>query len=112
MTKAIFKFSDDLFQEVEISGHAGYQEKGLDIVCSGISATTISTFNLIEKLLNDQCEISEDEKKGILKLRIVNYDTIDTEDNYFLHLIVENFIDSLQEIEANYPNHLKVKIEK
>ena len=36
----------------------------------------------------------------------------DQETKDFMNLVVSNLIESLQEIEEMYPNHLKVKIEK
>lgn len=33
-----------------VSGHAGYEEPGKDIVCAGVSAVTVGAVNAIEKL--------------------------------------------------------------
>lgn len=33
-----------------ISGHAGYEESGKDIICSAVSALSVNTVNSLEKL--------------------------------------------------------------
>jgi uncharacterized protein YsxB (DUF464 family) len=33
-----------------VSGHAGYEDPGKDIVCAGISAVTVGAVNAVEKL--------------------------------------------------------------
>ncbi|MCR5705618.1 MAG: ribosomal-processing cysteine protease Prp [Acholeplasmatales bacterium] len=49
MTKYSIKNTLDLYS-IEISGHAGFADKGLDIVCSAISTAIYMTRNQIEVL--------------------------------------------------------------
>lgn len=111
MTKAKFKFHKSLFQSFDISGHAEYNDEGLDIVCAGISATVITSLNLLSSLLKKSIKVSENEVEGYIHAEIINYD-FDSKTLDFMHLVVDNLIASLSEIESMYPNHLKVKIEK
>lgn len=53
-----------------ISGHAGYNESGKDIVCSAVSALAINTVNSIEKLTDDICTVNNDES-GSLELKVL-----------------------------------------
>lgn len=48
------------------SGHAGYAESGMDIICSAVSALTITAINSIEALTDMGFELKQDEDKGIL----------------------------------------------
>lgn len=111
MTKASFKYSAQGFKSFEIKGHAEYSEEGYDIVCAGISATVITSLNLILKLLKNKIKFSEDQVKGYIFLEIVD-ENVDLTIHEFIELIVDNLISALQDIEESYPNHLKVKIEK
>lgn len=111
MTKAKFIYSNQEFQVFEISGHAEYADEGLDIVCAGISATVISSLNLIMKLLGKNVKFNEDQEEGYMKLEVVKNNFNDTT-REFLELIVDNLYESLQQISDIYPNHLQIKIEK
>ncbi len=111
MTKALFKYLKHKFSSFEISGHAEYREEGFDIVCAGISATVITSLNLICKLLKEKVKFNENQDKGYIYLEVINHE-FDDKTHQFVELIIENLISSLQDIEESYPNHLKVKIEK
>jgi len=39
-------------REFELSGHAGFAEEGLDIVCAGVSALSIAAINGLEYFLS------------------------------------------------------------
>lgn len=41
---------------IQISGHAGYEEKGKDIVCAGVTALTQTLLKSIEDLTEDVIE--------------------------------------------------------
>lgn len=110
MTKAKFVFHNDQFHYFEISGHAEYNDEGLDIVCAGISATVITSLNLLIRLLNQNAKFSENQEEGYIYFEVVNQ-PLDPKDVNFMAIVVENLITSLQEIENMYPHHLKVKIE-
>ena len=67
-TITIIKSSDDNFKKIECSGHAGFADRGEDIVCAAISVLTINTLNSIEKFTDDGIVITQDEKKGLITL--------------------------------------------
>ena len=47
-----------------ISGHAGFAQKGEDIVCSAVSILSINTINAIEQLTDTAFLCDADEQKG------------------------------------------------
>ena len=69
-TVTITKTADDAYKSIECSGHAGFAEYGEDIVCSAISVLMINLITSIDKLTDDEVEVFEDEKKGILRLSL------------------------------------------
>ena len=63
-----FKDSSDQFVGFELSGHAGYDEYGKDIVCASVSVLVINTINSIEKFTDDNFKCDADEESGLIKL--------------------------------------------
>lgn len=57
---------------LKISGHAGYDEMGQDIVCAGVSALTYTLINALESLagVHAKCEITEGYVSYILPKKI------------------------------------------
>jgi uncharacterized protein YsxB (DUF464 family) len=69
MTKiTITRTQRDTYRSIECTGHAGYAQYGNDIVCAAVSVLTINTVNSIDQLTSDEIIVSEDEKKGMIKL--------------------------------------------
>ena len=42
----------------KVSGHAGYDESGRDIVCAGVSSAVMMTANLITEIFRFEAEVS------------------------------------------------------
>ena len=51
-----------------LSGHAGFDEEGFDIICSAVSVLAINTANALEKLLH--LDLDTEMKDGHLKVII------------------------------------------
>ena len=47
MIKVNVKITNSIIDEINITGHANYEESGKDIVCAGVSASLITTVNAI-----------------------------------------------------------------
>lgn len=47
MIRAVFYKSKEIYSGFEISGHAGYAEKGSDIVCASVSSAVQFAINLL-----------------------------------------------------------------
>ncbi len=109
MTKAKFVYENNLFNTFEIIGHADYAEEGLDIVCAGISATVITSLNLLIKLLNKKVLFNENQEEGYMHFEII--EEVDNNTRDFVEIVIDNLYESLLEISDNYPNHLKIKKE-
>ena len=57
MITVVFYMRDGRYCGFHSSGHAGYADKGKDIVCAGVSALVINCANSIEKLTKDRADI-------------------------------------------------------
>lgn len=108
MTKAIFKFDNNLFKSLELSGHSGYQDAGSDIVCSAISTAVFTSINLIDKKCgNESYRIIQKEDQGYLFFEMINTSEVE-----FVNLVINNLIEMLSDIEKDYNKFLQVKLRK
>lgn len=57
MIKAVFYRSNGSLCGFDVSGHAGYAEKGNDIVCAAVSSAVMMTVNAITDILNVECDL-------------------------------------------------------
>lgn len=99
MIEAKYRYQDENIVEVFVTGHADYDEKGLDIVCAAVSTAVLVTANAIEHLkLNHTRDLIV--KDGYFKLNVkVANDTV--------YRLLDNLKYSLVEIEKQYPKYLK-----
>ena len=111
MTKAIFKKQDGLYVNLEVKGHSGFASSGSDIVCAGISTAVIMSINLIDRLMPNSFEVIQDEAVGYICLKNILYSKMDESLINNIQIIFDNLYETLLDIQANYQNHLKVKIE-
>ncbi|MCL6591257.1 MAG: ribosomal-processing cysteine protease Prp [Firmicutes bacterium] len=85
-------------------GHAGYAKKGSDIVCSGISALTLTTIAALEKILGLELKIRHNKKSNLLECNWVN-DPLRVDR---AELIIQVMILGLTDIQEQYPEFIKV----
>lgn len=69
----IYKNSKDNYIGFKSSGHAGYADRGHDIVCAAVSVLVINTINSLEAFTQDEIKIKTDENKGMIEFRFVNH---------------------------------------
>ena len=85
---------------VEVKGHADYDDKGYDIVCAGISIATLMTANLIDRLGYKYDVLDLIAEEGYFRLQVKN-------NNQVLNKIVDNLVDTLDELWGEYPKYIK-----
>ncbi len=100
---------DEKIRAVEVRGHAGYAEHGQDIVCAAVSAVTIGAVNSVDKLLGIDLEATVDEEQGLLQWEVPEQQA-ETSDLQ-LQLLMRMMIETLQMIENEYNEFIKIKIE-
>lgn len=112
MTKAVVKEKEGLVFSLEVKGHTGYATSGSDIVCAGISTAVIMSINLLDKLIPNLFEVIQDDAEGYICLKNIHYSKMNAVEIDFVKKIFDNLIETLEDIQANYQNHLKVNVEK
>ena len=86
------------FKNLKITGHAGYADKGKDIVCASASSIILSSINLAIEF-NSNVKYTDD----LNKIEIIN----NTNDEN-VQKVFSNMILSLEELERQYPDNIKI----
>lgn len=86
------------FKNLKITGHAGYADKGKDIVCASASSIILSSINLAIDF-NSEVKYTDD----LNKIEIIN----NTNDEN-VQKVFSNMILSLEELERQYPDNIKI----
>lgn len=91
----------------EMSGHADYAEHGKDLVCAAASAVSFGAVNAVITLTGITPAIRQGEDGGYLKV-----DFPETEEDHEVQLIVRAMIVSMQTIEQDYGQFIKITYTK
>ena len=87
----------------EMKGHADFAEHGKDLVCAGASAVSFGAVNAVIALTGITPQIQQGTDGGYLKVVFP-----ETEKDDDVQLIVKAMIVSLQTIEQDYGQHIKL----
>ena len=68
MIKVCFTSDDTGYRSFEVSGHAGYNQSGLDIVCAAVSSAVQLTVNAVTEVAGIKADVQVNEDTIILKL--------------------------------------------
>lgn len=102
----IYQSSEEEITGFFIQGHAGYAERGSDIVCAAVSVLAQNTVNSIDRFTEDSFSVDVDEENGGLYLKM--------EPGYSKgsKLLLDSLILGLQGIEEEYMDYLDVIFEE
>ncbi len=103
----IFINKEGYIGKYNISGHAGYDAKGKDIVCAAVSALAQTTLiSLVEVcgIEENQIEYFIDEEKGILDVSIPQIIDIDTRDK--TEVVLRTLEIGIKSIQKSYPEFI------
>ena len=87
-----------------MSGHALFAEHGQDIVCAGASAVSVGMINAIYELTGVAPDIRQDDGFLSCQFPIDLSETIQDK----VQLLLEGMVISLQSIEEQYEDHIKI----
>lgn len=102
----LWKNASGEFTGYDLSGHAGYAEEGMDIICSAVSSLALNTANSIE-VFTAVCPRTE-ESDGLLKVSFSKTD--DAAEWQKVQLLMNSLKLGLDSIESSYGSmYLQVK---
>ncbi len=88
-----------------MNGHALFDDHGKDLVCAGASAVSFGTINAVHALTGTVPHIQQG-KDGFLSCQIPENLPGDIQDK--IQLLLEGMVVSLQTIEEQYGEHIKI----
>lgn len=84
---------------IEISGHAGFNDYGKDIVCASVSSIIYTTINACAKIMDSSLDVEDKENMKII---------IKTDDE-IVNKLIENMMELLNSLHEEYPKNIIVK---
>jgi uncharacterized protein YsxB (DUF464 family) len=91
---------------LSLKGHAGYAERGKDIVCAGISALTLNLSNILDKMAAEEMvEVSQLAGDGRLYIQVIPQWQYEEE----VTKIFDYTINGLKLIAGQYPEYVRIK---
>ena len=98
MIKINVNYDDNYVSKFKVSGHAGYDVSGKDIVCASVSSLVISSVNLALRLNEKSVVVTQ--KEGLIDAKVLVHDKVINE-------VFLNMINMLEELQKNYKNNIK-----
>lgn len=101
MTEVFYSRTED-GHELMISGHAGYDSGGRDIVCSAVSAVAYALLGFLENEANGTSDCDYMTESGLLGVTAAASERVNT--------AFEMALIGLMQIEMQYPDYVRVSI--
>ena len=83
---------------IKISGHAGFDEYGKDIVCASVSSIVYTTVNGILNIREGSIKFTDSKE---LVIEILNDDSV-------VNKLITSMLDLLKDLEKQYPKNIKI----
>ncbi len=114
MIKVVVYKSGMRYYGFHVSGHAGYDEAGKDIICSAVSAMTMLVVNTIEVVFGCDVDYRIDEKTAdidvTVKSALPDYEHDPTK-RYAVSGVIEGYYLQLMDMLEDYYDYLDVDLE-
>lgn len=89
---------------LRVKGHAGYDIRGQDIVCAGVSTLTQSALLGLQRFLT--CDIQLELAEGLLQVVLPEH--LSPEERNNASVILETMMLGIEQIALHYPRNIKV----
>lgn len=99
MIKVKVDYNNNYIKEIKITGHAGYDEYGKDIVCASVSSIVITSVNLILKMDDKALDVIK--KDGLIMLTVLK-------EGQTINMVLENMYSMLKELTKDYKKNVKI----
>jgi uncharacterized protein len=102
--------SGERIRSFSMDGHADFAEHGQDLVCAGASAVSFGSVNAIMSLTGVEPAIEQSADGGYLSCVIP--DGLPDETDMKIQLLLSSMVISLQTIERDYRDFIKITFKK
>ncbi len=108
ITVSVFQDSETAsYKGIEMSGHAGYGEYGMDIICSAVSALSLNMANSVEMFTEDGFEGGTEEETGRFWFHFTGEVSSESK------LLMNSLVLGLQNIQRDYgKQYIKIRIKE
>jgi len=103
MIRVEINSENNKIKSISVKGHAMYDIRGKDIVCSAVSTCVITTVNGILEIDDALIAVIQKENEIIITLK---------EDNDIANSLLKNMIDILSDLEKQYPKNIRLSKEE
>lgn len=110
MIKITFYTKSDNYIGLVSEGHAGFDKRGKDIVCSAVSSITQTCALGILEVLKINAKYEVDEDKGYLELRLP--EAMDKSLLEKTQVLLQTTCLALKDLSAGYPSNIKVEVKR
>lgn len=100
MIKVSIDYDHQMVHNVKITGHAGYDELGKDLVCAAVSSISIGTLNALDELANNDCKLT-------LADNMIKIEVLQIEEKS--QLIIKTMIIQLKTLYEEYKDFIEIK---
>lgn len=100
MIKVSIDYDHQMVSHVKITGHAGFDEKGKDLVCAAVSSISIGTLNALDELANSDCKLTLAD--NMIKIEVLQI-------NERSQLIIQTMIIQLKTLYEQYKDFIEIK---
>lgn len=107
MIYAVFKRNSGRIVDVNISGHAESVDEGYDMVCSAVSAISLTIANGVTEVVKVNPYVTV--KDGFLNM---NLQKLTKDDMDKCQILLETMLLGLKSVEINYGEYISVEIEE
>jgi len=107
MIKVVFEKKCNYLVSFDINGHADYGYEGYDIVCSAVSAVSISICNGITDIVKVKAKIGEHD--GYLNLDLNDQCEAQIKK---CQVLMETMLLGIKNIEDNYKDYIKLEVKE
>ena len=107
MIKVDFKRQANRLVSFTVSGHAGFDEYNRDIVCSAVSALTITVINGLTEVLKVKADFAVEEGYTQLSLSRLSEAEIDK-----CQVLMETLLLGIKSMEIQYGKYIMLKMEE
>lgn len=99
MIKVKVDYNGNYIKKIKVTGHAGYDDYGKDIVCASVSSIVITSINLIFRIDDESIEVIQ--KDGLVNLEVLKEEKKVNE-------VLLNMVDMLKELSKDYCKNVKI----
>lgn len=85
--------------EISICNHAGYADKGQDLVCAGVSSIAVGMMNAVDQLVPDTCDFVLQDAYIKMNRKCSNEDA---------QILLEAMVYQLQTLKENYQTYIRI----